>query len=238
MDCCNSTDLTTFFNLTKETEPIIDLTGLLYMYRSVTGTVGTLTVFGNTLVILSVVLNHKLHTVLSFSICNLAISDLLSILSIIGGNVFLHYRGMFASLYPCLAIFTPYIFTGTLSSYGLLVVAIDRYVMIIHPLHYPLIMTSCRVSGLLAGTWLSAGFLSLVPFVWNSGSINRCDADTIWSPGFIILYCLVTFILPLTLIYILYFAIFKRALYHLRQIHNDHVLGTISGSKVSPGTNK
>ena len=125
---------------------------------------------GNTLIILAIYRNLSLRSITSVFIANLAMADFL--LALLGmpftmassitydwvfGNVWCTINGMLNSIF-CIA-----------SMLSLAAVSIDRYVAIIKPLQYPLIMTPRVALLMISYVWLHAITLAFLPvFGWSS----------------------------------------------------------------------
>ncbi|XP_004615105.1 olfactory receptor-like protein OLF4 [Sorex araneus] len=122
-----------------------------------------ITVFGNLLLILAVVLDHHLHTPMYFFLCNLSFVDICytsttvpkMLVNIQTHSKAITYEGCITQLYF-------FIVFVTLDILLLTVMAYDRYVAICHPLHYIVIMNP-QVCGLLVlGSWVPSNLISLL----------------------------------------------------------------------------
>lgn len=125
---------------------------------------------GNTLILLAIYRNHSLRSITSVFIANLAVADFL--LALLGmpftmassityhwvfGDIWCKINGMLNSIF-CIA-----------SMLSLAAVSIDRYVAIIKPLQYPLIMTSRIALGMITYVWMHAITCAFLPiFGWSS----------------------------------------------------------------------
>ena len=138
---------------------------------------------GNTLIVLAMYRNISLRSITSVFIANLAMADFL--LALLGmpftmassitydwvfGKVWCTINGMFNSIF-CIA-----------SMLSLAAVSIDRYVAIIKPLQYPLIMTSRLAFCMISYVWFHAIILSFLPvFGWSKyiyiANESICTAD-------------------------------------------------------------
>lgn len=138
---------------------------------------------GNTLIVLAIYRNHSLRSITSVFIANLAMADfLLALLGMpftmassityrwIFGNIWCEINGMLNSIF-CIA-----------SMLSLAAVSIDRYVAIIKPLRYPLIMTPRIALGMVLYVWIHAITCAFLPvFGWASYTYitneSICTAD-------------------------------------------------------------
>ena len=120
------------------------------------------TVFGNLLIILAIITDSHLHTPMYFFFCNLSFIDILSSNTIPKMLVNLWTQSKAIPFAGCLAQMYAFHLFGTMDSFLLAVMAIDRFMAIVHPLHYLAIM-SPRVCGLLVvGSWLTTNLQSTV----------------------------------------------------------------------------
>ena len=130
---------------------------------------------GNFLVILVVIKFRKLRTSLNMFIASLAVSDMLVafptiplyVIYYVKGNVLRNFK------YLCLSRYAFVIASMSGSIISLTFVSFDRYIAIIHPLQYPIIMTKRRVQFMLLGIWTYGVVFSVMPFagvnVWQQG---------------------------------------------------------------------
>ncbi|XP_040096917.1 olfactory receptor 1I1 [Oryx dammah] len=121
------------------------------------------TIFGNLLIILAIITDSHLHTPMYFFLCNLALVDIFfSSTTIPKMLVNLWTQSKAIPFAGCLAQMYAFHLFGTMDSFLLAVMAIDRFVAIVHPLRYLAIM-SPRVCGLLVvGSWLITNLQSIV----------------------------------------------------------------------------
>ncbi|KAM7241759.1 hypothetical protein CapIbe_006230 [Capra ibex] len=121
------------------------------------------TIFGNLLIILAIITDSHLHTPMYFFLCNLSLVDIFfSSTTVPKMLVNLWSQSKAIPFAGCLAQMYAFHLFGTMDSFLLAVMAIDRFVAIVHPLHYLAIM-SPRVCGLLlVGSWLITNLQSIV----------------------------------------------------------------------------
>jgi len=172
---------------------------------------------GNTLIILAIYRNHSLRSITSVFIANLAMADFL--LALLGmpftmassityewvfGQVWCTINGMLNSIF-CIA-----------SMLSLAAVSIDRYVAIIKPLQYPLIMTSRVALAMISYVWLHAITLAFLPvFGWSSyiyiTNESICTADWGSDIPYTLFIFASSFIAPLIVMAFCYFHILRAA---------------------------
>ncbi|OCT64695.1 olfactory receptor 5V1 [Xenopus laevis] len=123
----------------------------------------TCTLLGNSLIILLIIKDHRLHTPMYFFLANLSVLDLLSpsvtvpkmIKDLVCGRGNISFHGCFIQIF--------FLITFAGSECPLLsVMAFDRYVAICNPLHYRIIMSNKMCSWLTGGIWILGSFYSLL----------------------------------------------------------------------------
>ncbi|KAF4014445.1 hypothetical protein G4228_006598 [Cervus hanglu yarkandensis] len=121
------------------------------------------TIFGNLLIILAIITDSHLHTPMYFFLCNLSLIDIFfSSTTIPKMLVNLWTQRKVIPFAGCLAQMYAFHLFGTMDSFLLAMMAIDRFMAIVHPLRYLAIM-SPRVCGLLVvGSWLITNLQSIV----------------------------------------------------------------------------
>lgn len=172
---------------------------------------------GNTLIILAIYRNLSLRSITSVFIANLAMADFL--LALLGmpftmassitydwvfGDVWCTINGMLNSIF-CIA-----------SMLSLAAVSIDRYVAIIKPLQYPLIMTHRKALCMISYVWLHAITLAFLPvFGWSSyiyiTNESICTADWGLDIPYTLFIFASSFFAPLMVMAFCYFHILRAA---------------------------
>ena len=117
----------------------------------------------------------------------------------------------------------------------ILAITVDRYLYIVKPLKYPLIVTRRRVFLAISGIWLSAccAYVTLYVQYWSSDSRIRAFCDTTNSIYFA---PKVFFYILLTLIFLLNFRILNVSRKQRRRIfHESTVSGINNGNEHSGG---
>lgn len=121
-------------------------------------------VFGNLLVVTSVIRHHKLRITTNYFIVSLALADTLVALFAMTFNasVTISGRWLFNQTVcdfwnSCDVLFS------TASIMHLCCISVDRYYAIIKPLEYPTKITGRTVAIMLACAWISSGLISFIP---------------------------------------------------------------------------
>ncbi|XP_026543628.1 olfactory receptor 14J1-like [Notechis scutatus] len=136
-----------------------------------------ITLLGNLFTIISIVVDHHLHTPMYFFLMNLAIIDIGSISSIVPKSMFNSLgNNSFISYFECVVqVFFFFFFDA--SEFSLLtVMAHDRHVAIYNPLQYETIMNSRTCIKMVAMVWLS-GFLYAILHTSSTFSITFCSNE-------------------------------------------------------------
>ncbi|XP_036785633.2 olfactory receptor 2AT4-like [Manis pentadactyla] len=124
---------------------------------------------GNTLILVAVVIEPRLHKPMYFFLINLSALDILFTTSTVPkmlsllllGDHFLSFPACFLQMY----LFHSF---SCSEAFILVVMAYDRYVAICRPLHYPVHMTPWTNAALAAGAWLTALLLPIPAVVQTS----------------------------------------------------------------------
>ncbi|XP_030047895.1 olfactory receptor 5V1-like [Microcaecilia unicolor] len=134
---------------------------------------------GNSLIIIVVKLDSRLHTPMYFFLCNLSLVEIFyttdsfpTILSVsLAGVKWLPVSG-------CLLQICFFHFLGAVECLLLTVMAYDRYVAICRPLHYTIIMSGTTCLLLAVICWLS-GFFNFLALIFLTFRLHFCGPKTI-----------------------------------------------------------
>lgn len=112
---------------------------------------------------------------------------------------------------------------------GLFIISIDRYISIFYPLRYADYMTSKRAVILIACTWSYALITAILPLVgWARYSFVKgiwlCVTDFKASFTFSYFIIFSVYAIPLTIMTVIYYRIFKIAYHHARAIEQQACL--------------
>uniref|UniRef100_A0A8B9X8P6 Histamine H2 receptor n=1 Tax=Bos mutus grunniens TaxID=30521 RepID=A0A8B9X8P6_BOSMU len=188
-----------------------------------------ITIAGNVVVCLAVGLNRRLRSLTNCFIVSLAITDLLLGLLVLPFSAFYQlscqwsFGKVFCNIYTSLDVML-----CTASILNLFMISLDRYCAVTDPLRYPVLVTPVRVAISLVLIWvisITLSFLS-IHLEWNSRPENHSDSHTIpkckvqVNLVYGLVDGLVTFYLPLLVMCITYYRIFRIAREQARRIHN------------------
>uniref|UniRef100_A0A8D2AY82 Olfactory receptor n=1 Tax=Sciurus vulgaris TaxID=55149 RepID=A0A8D2AY82_SCIVU len=161
MDGRNGTRVTEFILLGFQNEKPVDIllfSTFLFMYL--------ISLVGNTLIILLVCCDHRLHSPMYFFVANLAFLEVAITSTVVPemlASTFSLTRAI--SFVGCLTQSFFYFLLGSTEFFLLAVMSLDRYVAICNPLRYALIMNRRTCAALLLGSYVGAFLSILAPSV-------------------------------------------------------------------------
>jgi len=158
-------------NLSKES---IDYEEMKYFWIFVESFLFIVIVLGNALTILAIVWSRRLRNVISnYFIINLAASDLMVGLMLPYHAAFYIEHELNYDKPICILRFV-IINVGCIGSiYNLIVIAIDRYIAILHPLSYNIHATQKHVMLIIVVTWIYTMSMSSIPIYWNEFDASK-----------------------------------------------------------------
>ncbi|XP_036965850.1 trace amine-associated receptor 13c-like [Acanthopagrus latus] len=207
-------------------------TMLIYILLSF---IALLTAALNLLVIISVSHFKQLHTPTNLLLLSLAVSDFFVGLLMFFQIVLIDGCWFFGDLMCTLYQYLAYVITS--ASVGTMVlISIDRYVAICHPLHFATNVTQKRVQVCVYLCWMfSALFHSLLlkGILKQPGRYNSCIGECViiidHVAGFVDLF--LTFIGPVTIIVVLYMRVFVVAVSQARAMRSHIAAVTLQKSR-------
>nr|XP_023025031.1 octopamine receptor beta-1R-like [Leptinotarsa decemlineata] len=121
--------------------------------------------FGNLLVIVSVMRHRKLRVITNYFVVSLALADMLVAIWAMCFNFSVELTGgrWIFGYFMCDVWNSLDVYFSTASILHLCCISVDRYYAIVQPLDYPLIMTNVRLVFMLAVVWCSPALLSFLP---------------------------------------------------------------------------
>ncbi|XP_020776046.2 trace amine-associated receptor 13c-like [Boleophthalmus pectinirostris] len=190
--------------------------------------ISLLTVTMNLLVIISIAHFRQLHSPTNLLILSLAVSDFLVGLLLLPVEILLTESCWFLGSTLC-ALYYMTVFTVTASSIGnIVLISIDRYLAICDPLHYNTKVTINRVRFCICACWLCAliyNSLILKDFLIDPYSQSSCYGECVLVlnniTGNVDLIC--TFIVPITVVVVLYVRIFTVVVSQARSVQSKVV---------------
>lgn len=121
--------------------------------------------FGNLLVIVSVMRYRKLRVITNYFVVSLALADMLVAIWAMCFNFSVEVTGgrWLFGYFMCDVWNSLDVYFSTASILHLCCISVDRYYAIVQPLDYPLIMTTARLAVMLAVVWCSPALISFLP---------------------------------------------------------------------------
>ena len=183
-------------------------------------------IVGNIMVVLAVYQHRKLRTALNVLLAFLACFDIimgfptipLYAMYYINAELFNNFK------YLCIFRFFSVVFSGNGSINTLMVVSIDRYIAVLHPLKYKRLMTKKRAKFLAIGVTIYATFTAVLPVFFNTWDrMLPCYFNNVvpkWFSRYVS-----TFILSVSLIISAscYYAIFRATKRHRQRMKKVNV---------------
>ncbi|XP_018431498.1 PREDICTED: adenosine receptor A2b-like, partial [Nanorana parkeri] len=202
------------------TTPPVSVANVPYLVTEVLTAV--VSVVGNTLICVAVLNDRRLRTVTNNFILSLAAADIL-----VGGvaipcAVLLDLGVARCGLYSCLLMLCNLMTFSLASIFGLLAVAVERYISILCPFRYGAVVTPRASAVAIACTWILAAVAGLMPLMgWRKpfppGS--QCLFGSLISESYMVYLvffgCVVP---PLAAMLVLYARIFLEVRRQIRQI--------------------
>ncbi|XP_070572436.1 allatostatin-A receptor-like [Ptychodera flava] len=182
----------------------------------VMGIIGTI---GNTLVIIVVLSTPNMQTLTNYFILNLAAADLLTSILLIGNRFPLDVGGLsipeglaadvYCRVYSSAQFFW---FTINVSSCNLVLVTMERYFAIVHPLTYGKYFTKRTAAAMISVTWVFVFVLQFFNLAFHGYDPDfGCFLAVYPSPaigtGIGVMYFVITFLIPMLYMAIAYYKI-------------------------------
>ncbi|KAM9342007.1 trace amine-associated receptor 13c-like [Pholidichthys leucotaenia] len=189
----------------------------------------------NLLVIIAVSHFRQLHTPTNILLLSLAVSDFLVGLLLMPGEIVRIKACWFLGQLMC-SLYSYVSFIITSASVGKMVlISVDRYVAICDPLHYPTRVTLRRTKLCVCLCWLCSAFyntLLLKDDLTQPGRHNSCYGECVvlidYNAGNVDL--VLTFIIPITVIIVLYMRVFVVAVSQARAMRSHVTTVTLQHS--------
>ncbi|XP_033842916.1 5-hydroxytryptamine receptor 1F [Periophthalmus magnuspinnatus] len=205
--------------------------------------VAILTTFFNCLVITAIGVTRKLHHPANYLICSLAVTDLfVAVLVMPFSIMYIQKERWVMGQAVCTIWLSVDITCCTCSILHLAAIAIDRYRAITDAVEYSRKRTGARAGAMVAVVWLLSILISLPPILWRYYSGDAEHEDQCIITHHHITFTLYTtfgaFYIPLLLILILYYKIYRAAqtLYMRREASRASRHSCMTNGSMIPST--
>lgn len=205
---------------------------LLIFKGSIMGSIIITAIFGNLLVIVSVMRHRKLRIITNYFVVSLALADMLVAMVAMTFNASVQLTGQWIFGYFMCDVWNSLdVYFSTASILHLCCISVDRYYAIVKPLKYPINMTKRVVAVMLFNTWISPAIISFVPIFlgWYTTESNRhfrtlnpdvCDFKV--NKLYAVISSSISFWIPCTIMIFTYLQIFREANRQEKQLHSRH----------------
>ncbi|XP_057650942.1 dopamine D2-like receptor [Diorhabda carinulata] len=169
------------------------------------------TLFGNVLVILSVLRERTLQTATNYFIVSLALADLLVAVVVMPFAVYVLVSGIWGlPAFVCDFYIAMDVTCSTSSIFNLVAISIDRYIAVTQPIKYAKHKNNRRIWLTIVFVWvISAAIGSPIVLGLNSTPDRDEDACLFYNDDFVIYSSLSSFYIPCIIMVFLYYSIFK-----------------------------
>ncbi|KAM4560717.1 trace amine-associated receptor 13c-like [Fundulus diaphanus] len=195
------------------------------LLHTILSIISLLTVALNLLVIISISHFRQLHTPTNTILLSLAVSDFLLGLLLMPAEIIRNTGCWFLGDLMC-SLYNSLSFVITSASVGdMVLISVDRYVAICDPLHYPTRVTERKVKIAVCLCWLFSvvyGCLVVKNDFIKPSRHTFCVGECIITVDFIAgtVDLIVSFVIPVTIIIVLYMRVFVVAVSQARAMHS------------------
>ena len=164
-----------------------------------------------------------LHTTTFKLILHLAVTDLSAALGYVVSFIILYTGNQGAyhtSYYSCMGLMGANILPLAATVNHQFMIAVDRYVAILHPLRYNAIMTPRAVRGMVASCWLYAIGVTAIGFAWKS-LIKRCSTLAELDRTYLFVFLVGPYLIMCVTLCYLYLHIWMVAKQQAKQIQQE-----------------
>ncbi|XP_075210905.1 octopamine receptor beta-2R-like [Lycorma delicatula] len=239
----------------QESSTVQDWTDIItFVFKAgIMGFIIIAAIFGNLLVIVSVMRHRKLRIITNYFVVSLALADMLVAMVAMTFNASVQMTGHWMFGYFMCDVWNSLdVYFSTASILHLCCISVDRYYAIVKPLKYPINMTKRVVAIMLLNTWISPAVISFVPIFcgWYTTEshqeyrrLHPDECEFTVNKWYVILSSSISFWIPCTIMVFTYLAIFKEANRQEKQIHSrmgnqvllNHNRGDCNGELSSSG---
>ncbi|XP_043474279.1 octopamine receptor beta-1R-like isoform X2 [Leptopilina heterotoma] len=193
--------------------------------------------FGNLLVIVSVMRHRKLRVITNYFVVSLALADMLVAIFAMSFNASVEVSGTWLFGYFMCDVWNSLdVFFSTVSILHLCCISVDRYYAIVQPLDYPLIMTNMRLGTMLSVVWCSPTVMSFLPIFagwyttpehlkWRRENPNACVFEV--NKVYAVISSSISFWVPGIIMIAMYYKIYQEADRQERMLYRSKVAAAL-----------
>uniref|UniRef100_A0A8D0ANK7 5-hydroxytryptamine (serotonin) receptor 7b n=1 Tax=Sander lucioperca TaxID=283035 RepID=A0A8D0ANK7_SANLU len=178
------------------------------------------TVMGNTLVVIAVCVVKKLRQPSNYLLVSLAVADLSVAIVVMPFVIVTDLTGgkwLFGEVF-CNIFIGMDVMCCTASIMTLCVISVDRYLGITRPLTYPARQNGQLMAKMILGVWLVSASITLPPFCGWAKNVHTAGVCLISQDfGYTIYSTAVAFYIPMLVMLVMYYKIFRAAFRGLRK---------------------
>ncbi|EDO36609.1 predicted protein [Nematostella vectensis] len=182
------------------------------------------TLYGNFMVVLAVVMFRRMRTITNYFVVSLAVSDLLVATLSLPFRIHqtTHNTAWCLSLEACVAWIVVDIMCAGASIWNLVIISIDRFIAIVLPFRYHALMTPISGFGLIASVWGLSFVMAVLSFInwtdYGKPHFNIFISCANFDPIYYTVLSVVLFFLPLFIVFVMYGHVFTVALTQARAV--------------------
>ncbi|RZC36771.1 7tm 1 and/or 7TM GPCR Srx domain containing protein [Asbolus verrucosus] len=205
---------------------------IVFIKATIMGSIIIVSIFGNLLVIVSVMRHRKLRIITNYYVISLAFADMLVAMFAMTFNFSVQIFGKWLFGYFMCDVWNSLdVYFSTVSILHLCCISVDRYIAIVKPLKYALSMTKKIVALMLLATWISPAFLSFLPILMGWYATKEHLEEHFKNPencefkvnkSYAIISSSMSFWIPCTIMIYMYLAIFREANRQEKDMYNRH----------------
>ncbi|EFA10769.1 octopamine receptor beta-2R isoform X1 [Tribolium castaneum] len=203
---------------------------IVFLKATIMGSIIVVSIFGNLLVIVSVMRHRKLRIITNYYVISLAFADMLVAMFAMTFNFSVQiFDTWLFGYFMCDVWNSLDVYFSTVSILHLCCISVDRYIAIVKPLKYALSMTKNIVALMLLATWVMPAFLSFLPIFMGWYATEEHLKDRFDHPDscefkvnklYAIISSSISFWIPCTIMIYMYLAIFREANKQEKDMYN------------------
>ncbi|XP_041035150.1 adenosine receptor A1-like [Carcharodon carcharias] len=184
-------------------------------------------VLGNIFICFAVVRSKKLRTTTNYFLVSLAVADILVGAVAIPCALLSDLGLPQCSYYLCVLMLCTLLVLTQASIFGLFAIAVERYIAILKPFRYQVLVTPRNTSLTIVASWVLAMAIGLVPLMgWRKAPVANegCLFDKVIDESYMVYFNFIgCTLLPLLAMFVIYAKIFLEVKKQIRRIAERHI---------------